>query len=159
MVRMLAYGPMKRLFALLLAAPAFALAQEASKPPAKAPAKPPAAASTPIPSASKPAEPAPAAKTPMWEPFVTVLQPQKDFEVCTKMKKGETRRYHWKSESAVDFNIHYHRGKDVFYPVKRNAMRADGGSFTAKEADEYCWMWTAKAVKAKLDGRLENPKD
>jgi hypothetical protein len=86
------------------------------------------------------------------------LEPKKDFEVCTKMAKGETRRYHWKSDNAVDFNIHHHKGAEVFYPVKRAAMRGDGGSFTAKAADEYCWMWTARNAKAKLDGRLENPK-
>jgi len=54
----------------------------------------------------------------------------------------------------VDFNIHYHRGKDVFFPVKRNAMRGDGGTFTAKTAEDYCWMWTARDAPAKVEGRI-----
>jgi hypothetical protein len=137
MSRMLAYAPMKRLLAACLLAPALALAADPPKAPTAA---------------------APAEKVHMWQPFDSVIQPQQDVEVCTKMARGETRRYHWKSDAPVDFNIHYHRGKEVFYPVKRSAMRADGGSFTAKEADEYCWMWTAKAAKAKVSGRLENPK-
>jgi hypothetical protein len=54
----------------------------------------------------------------------------------------------------VDFNIHYHRGDEVFYPVKRERMRGDGGTFTAKSGEDYCWMWTAKAA-AKIEGRIE----
>jgi len=129
---------MKSLLAAVLLAPSLALA-----------ADPPKAAGT-----STAEE-----KTHMWEPFSAVLEPQKEFEVCTRMEKGETRRYHWKSDAAVDFNIHYHRGKEVFYPVKRGAMRGDGGGFTAKEGDEYCWMWTARNARAKLGGRLENPSE
>jgi hypothetical protein len=129
---------MKSLLAAVLLAPGLALA-----------ADPPKATSTPT----------GPGKSHMWEPFSSVLEPQKDFEVCTRMEKGETRRYHWKSDAAVDFNIHYHRGKEVFYPVKRSAMRGDGGGFTAKEADEYCWMWTARNARAKLGGRLENPSE
>ena len=143
MSQMLAYRPMKSLLAPLILIPALALA-----------ADPPKAMSTP----TKPQE-APVEKTYMWQPFATTLEPQKDFEVCTKMQKGETRRYSWRSDNAVDFNIHYHRGKEVTYPVKRTSMRGDGGSFTAKDADEYCWMWTAKNGRAKLDGRLENPRE
>jgi hypothetical protein len=134
---------MKSLLAPLILMPALALA-----------ADPPKAMSTPTnPQADTRPE-----KTFMWQPFEAVVEPQKDFEVCTKMDKGETRRYSWRSDKAVDFNIHYHRGKDVTYPVKRTSMRGDGGSFTAKQADEYCWMWSAKAA-TKVDGRLENPRD
>jgi hypothetical protein len=92
-----------------------------------------------------------------WQPFDATLQPKAMEEVCTRMAQGETRRYNWKSDAPVDFNIHHHKGKDVFYPVKREAMRGDGGSFTAKAADEYCWMWTAKNARARVEGRLENP--
>jgi len=92
-----------------------------------------------------------------WQPFNATIQPRDTQEVCTRMAKGETRRYHWKSDAPVDFNIHHHKGKDVFYPVKREAMRGDGGTFTAKAADEYCWMWTARNAAAKVEGRLENP--
>ena len=92
-----------------------------------------------------------------WQPVVVSLQPEKVHELCTRMEKGETRRYHWKADSAVDFNIHHHRGDQVLYPVKRSAMRGDGGSFTAREADDYCWMWTARKARAKVEGRLEDP--
>jgi hypothetical protein len=55
----------------------------------------------------------------------------------------------------VDFNIHYHRQAEVFYPVRRGAMRGDGGTFHPKAAEEYCWMWTARSAAAKVEGRIE----
>ena len=57
--------------------------------------------------------------------------------------------------SPVDFNVHYHVDKDVFYPVKRDGMRGDGGTFAAKVGQDYCWMWTARDKPAKLEGRIE----
>ena len=41
---------------------------------------------------------------------------------------------------------------------KRDAMRGDGGTFTAKTAEDYCWMWTAREKAAKLEGRIETSK-
>ena len=82
------------------------------------------------------------------------LEPKKVHEACMRLEAGQTRRYHWKSSSPVDFNIHYHRGNEVFYPVKRDAMRGDGGTFTAKSAEDYCWMWAARDKPAKVDGQI-----
>jgi hypothetical protein len=83
------------------------------------------------------------------------LVPKKVHEECAQMKAGETLRFHWKSDVPVDFNIHYHRGNDVFYPVKREAMRGDGGSFTSKSAEDYCWMWTARDLPARIEGGIQ----
>src|SRR5262245_4230487 len=83
------------------------------------------------------------------------LEPKAVHEACESLKEGEKRRYHWKSNAPVDFNIHYHRGPEVFYPVKREGMRGDGGTFTAKTGEDYCWMWTARNAPAKIEGRIE----
>ena len=82
------------------------------------------------------------------------LQPKKVHEECARVEAGQSRRWHWKSDVPVDFNIHYHRGDDVFYPVKRDRMRGDGGTFTAKSGEDYCWMWTARDGAAKIEGRI-----
>jgi hypothetical protein len=82
------------------------------------------------------------------------LAPRKVHEECARMEAGESRRWHWKSTAPVDFNIHYHRGEEVFYPVKRDGMRGDGGTFTAKTGEDYCWMWTARDATAKVEGRI-----
>ena len=82
------------------------------------------------------------------------LEARKVHEECQRLEAGDKRRYHWKSSAPVDFNIHYHEGPEVFYPVKRDGMRGDGGTFTAKIAQEYCWMWTARDATAKIEGSI-----
>src|SRR5438045_3462340 len=86
--------------------------------------------------------------------FSAAIQPGQVHEECTKMDKGEARRYEWKSDAAVDFNIHYHEGKEIFYPVKKDAVKKAAGTFRAKTAQEYCWMWTSKSP-ATIDGKVE----
>ena len=86
------------------------------------------------------------------------LEPGKIHEECMRLEAGQKRRYHWKSSAPVDFNVHYHEGPEVFYPVKRDLMRGDGGTFTAKIAQDYCWMWTAKNAAAKVEGSINLAK-
>jgi hypothetical protein len=82
------------------------------------------------------------------------LAPKKIHEECARLEAGQSRRWHWKSSAPVDFNIHYHRGEEVFYPVKRDGMRGDGGTFTARTGEDYCWMWTAKDAPARVEGTI-----
>lgn len=82
------------------------------------------------------------------------LEPGTMHEECVRLEAGQKRRYYWKSTAPVDFNIHYHRGDEIFYPVKRDRMRGDGGTFTAKSGEDYCWMWMARTA-AKIEGRIE----
>lgn len=86
--------------------------------------------------------------------FSATLAPGGMHEECVKLKKGESRRFEWSSDAALDFNIHYHDGTEVFYPVKRDSVMKDKGTFKAKVAQDYCWMWTAR-TPAKIDGKIE----
>ena len=90
-----------------------------------------------------------------WKPISIALQPMQTHEECMRVEAGEKRRYHWKSDAPVDFNIHYHRDTEAFYPVKIAGMRGDGGTFAAKTGEDYCWMWTARDRPARIEGRLE----
>jgi hypothetical protein len=90
------------------------------------------------------------------QPFSVSVEAKQLHEECVKLQAGEKRKYYWKADGAVDFNIHYHEGSEVFYPVKRDGMRGDGGTFTAKGAQDYCWMWTAREKPVKLEGRIES---
>src|SRR5687768_5261550 len=69
------------------------------------------------------------------KPFSATLAPGKIHEECLKVEGGQKSKYHWKSSAPVDFNIHYHRGPEVFYPVKRRAMRGDDDTFAPKNAE------------------------
>jgi hypothetical protein len=85
--------------------------------------------------------------------FSVDLKPGGMHEECVKLAKDESRHYEWASNSALDFNIHYHDGSEVFYPLKKDSVAKQKGTFKAKVAQDYCWMWTAKAP-AKLEGSL-----
>ena len=85
----------------------------------------------------------------------TTLEPGKVHEACMKLESGDRRRYEWKSSAAADFNIHYHRGNEVLYPEKRDAVKSWRGGFTAKSGEEYCWMWTARTKPAKIEGWID----
>ena len=87
--------------------------------------------------------------------FKKQLEPGAEHEECMHLDKGDKRNYSWKSDAPVDFNIHYHEGESATFPVKREAMRGDGGTFEAKVAQDYCWMWTARDKKAKLEGKIQ----
>ena len=90
-----------------------------------------------------------------WRAVDAKLQPGAMHESCMSIDAGDKRRYHWKSDAPVDFNIHFHKGAEIVYAVKTSGMRGDGGTFTAKEGGGYCWMWTARDKAAKLEGRVE----
>jgi hypothetical protein len=91
------------------------------------------------------------------QPFSVTIEPKGLHEECLELQAGEKRNYNWRADGPVDFNIHYHAGSEVFYPVKRERMRGDGGTFTAgKVTQHYCWMWTARDKPVKVEGRIES---
>ena len=77
-------------------------------------------------------------------------------EHCVKLDAGERVRYRYSASGEMDFNIHYHRGSEVHYPVKSTASRAADATFTAPHADTYCLMWERKGEGAvRVDGSVE----
>ncbi len=92
---------------------------------------------------------------PATKAFTAAIGEKDLHEECQRIEAGGRRTYSWKSDTPVDFNIHYHRGDEVSYPVKRSTLRADAGTFTAKTAEDYCWMWSARGRPAKVQGRLQ----
>jgi hypothetical protein len=81
------------------------------------------------------------------------LKPGGVAEECLRLEAGKSRTFEWSADAPVDFNIHYHRGNDVTYPVKANQQREGKGRFTASAGDDYCWMWTARGP-TRVTGRL-----
>ena len=75
-------------------------------------------------------------------------------EECVRLAKDESRKWEWSADAALDFNIHYHEASEVFYPLKKDSVLKDKGTFRAKIAQDYCWMWTAKTA-AKIEGRID----
>jgi hypothetical protein len=80
-------------------------------------------------------------------------------EQCFRLEKGELASWRFDTSAAVDFNLHWHRGSEVHYPVKRNGVRRDRGQFAAPHADDYCLMWENKGtVAVELKGEVVKGK-
>jgi hypothetical protein len=90
-------------------------------------------------------------------PFRLQIAPNSFEERCVKLVAGQSLRYRFKASTPLDFNIHYHRGNDVFYPVRKAAVAARTGRFRAKSPDTYCLMWENRGKSvAVIEGVLEN---
>lgn len=86
--------------------------------------------------------------------FEHTLQPGAIAEECLRLEAGKSRTFEWTSDGPLDFNIHFHAGDQVTYPVKLGNQKKGRGKFTASSGEDYCWMWMAK-FPTKLKGRLE----
>jgi hypothetical protein len=79
--------------------------------------------------------------------FSHAIKPRQIAEECFKLLAGETIGYTFEATSPVDFNIHFHRGKDVEYPVKGDQVREAADRFTAPVTEEFCLMWTNRTLQ------------
>jgi hypothetical protein len=75
----------------------------------------------------------------------TAVAPGKFAEVCGPLRKGQSIEWSFESDAAMDFNIHYHQGKKVVFPAKRDAVAKGGGTLAVVLDQDYCWMWTNKS--------------
>ncbi len=88
------------------------------------------------------------------------LKAGKVHEECMQLNVGQRLAYSFETKSLIDFNIHYHLGKEVFYPVKKDATKTLKDEFTAGSSQDYCLMWTnknAKQVLVKYEFQIVDP--
>ena len=77
-------------------------------------------------------------------------------EVCGKLAAGLKVQWTFEATAPIDFNIHFHAGKDVIYPAKRAQVSTGHDTLHVKTAQDYCWMWTNKtAAVARLKMSLQ----
>lgn len=63
-------------------------------------------------------------------------------ELCGRLASGTKVRWQFEAGAPTSFNIHYHKGKAVLFPVKEeSSLRSEGRLDVASDQD-YCWMWT-----------------
>lgn len=75
-------------------------------------------------------------------------------EICGTLAQGASVLWKFESSGPTDFNIHYHVGKEVVYPVKRSRVAAAEGVLAVSVPQDYCWMWTnkgAESVRVKIE--------
>jgi hypothetical protein len=66
-------------------------------------------------------------------------------EACVKLAAGQVVRYRFESDAPLDFNVHAHKGEDVVYAVRQDAItKTEFLDFKPEFATDWCWMWTNK---------------
>jgi len=74
----------------------------------------------------------------------TQIAAGKFVEACGKLAVGEGVRWSFEATAPVDFNIHYHVGKEVVFPAKVAQTSSRSDTLNTTVAQDYCWMWTNK---------------
>jgi hypothetical protein len=87
-----------------------------------------------------------AAAQPAAKSFTHTVKAMGIAEECFRLPAGASVGYAFEASGPVDFNIHFHRGSDVEYPVKSDQVRLADARFTAPSAQEYCLMWTNRTA-------------
>ena len=75
-------------------------------------------------------------------------EPGKFVELCGKLSPGTEVRWRFESDAATNFNVHYHVGKEVRFPVKEDGVRKSQGTLDVPGEQDYCWMWSNKGSRA-----------
>ena len=84
------------------------------------------------------------------------VQPGKFLELCGGLTKGQAIDWSFDADRALDFNVHFHEGKDVVFPEKQIAVTKASGTLNVAVKQDYCWMWSNKsATPTKLTARLK----
>lgn len=90
-------------------------------------------------------------------PKPVTIKPGKIFEKCMTLVPPQKIEYRFESAAKIDFNLHYHKGEQVYYPVKLDRTNAESGSYEAKANEVYCLMWenkTSAAVELTYSARI-----
>ena len=69
-------------------------------------------------------------------------------ELCGKLAVGENVRWNFTAAEPVDFNIHYHVGKEAVFPARQTQVSSGRDTLNVAVAQDYCWMWTNKGRDA-----------
>ena len=76
------------------------------------------------------------------------VAPGKFVELCGKLAAGNRVRWSFEGTAATTFNIHYHVGKDVVFPAKKDQVLREQGELRVDLDQDYCWMWSNKSGAA-----------
>jgi len=87
------------------------------------------------------------------------IPPAEDYELCLLLAPDQPLRYTFSATRKLDFNIHYHAGHEVIYPVSEQQITAAEATFAAPSEQEYCLMWTNPGdADAQLTLEYEKPQ-
>lgn len=67
-------------------------------------------------------------------------------EVCGKLAPGDGVRWSFVAAAPVDFNIHYHLGKETVFPARLAQVSGGRDTLNVTSAQDHCWMWSNKGT-------------
>jgi len=73
-----------------------------------------------------------------------ILAPYEFQELCFEITAQDEVQYDFRSDQPIEFDIHYHDGLRIQFPVKLTGVSAHSGRFVSEEAKSYCLMWLNK---------------
>ncbi len=76
----------------------------------------------------------------------TEIAAGKFVELCGKLSAGQQVHWRFDAGAVLDFNVHYHVGKNVEYPTKLAAVARANETLAVKIDQDYCWMWSNKSA-------------
>lgn len=84
------------------------------------------------------------------------IRPGGFLELCGKIAPGPAIEWAFTSSAPVESNVHYHEGKNVVYPAKHRAAVSITDRLVVGSEQEYCWMWTNRAIQVvRVDVKLQ----
>lgn len=69
-------------------------------------------------------------------------------ELCGPLVLGAKVRWQFDAPAPLNFNIHYHEGKEVRYPARHDGVQRLQGVLDVASPQDHCWMWTNKGQEA-----------
>ena len=73
------------------------------------------------------------------------VAPGKFAEVCGKLSRADSVAWRFDASGPLNFNVHYHEGKAVRCPERRDALASASGQLQVTLDQDYCWMWANKS--------------
>ena len=71
-----------------------------------------------------------------------VLRPGAIHEDCFSLLARQKVQYNFELDRPGKFDLHFRRGKEVFYPIRSESVTAQKGVYIAAVAQDYCLTWS-----------------
>jgi len=86
------------------------------------------------------------------------LAPFEFREMCVEMTSQDELHYDFEADRPIDFDIHYHDGLTLHFPVRHPGIAAQAGRFVSEQDQSYCLMWLNRSLmEASLTYRVIGP--
>ena len=76
------------------------------------------------------------------------IEPGKIHEKCLKLISGQVLDYSFETSRPMDFNIHYHKSKEVIYSVPQKSIFRKKSFFNPEREEVYCMMWSNPSAES-----------